>query len=299
LINIALKYIDQNERIILNNSDGAVISYLGSTEDAMFIASDMRNEILKINTDFSTNLNVRIGIHLDHVKTVKNIDGQSNIIGIGLNAAKRIMSCAKPNEILVSRSYFENAPQSTQRIAKMYDDTIDKNVDYARNRQASLVSFGQNKTVTETESSISESNLSSLNDSAFLNRINWKYTVTTLLIFITIFSVIIFTTLPHQSTIPLKKRLKIDPEKVSINLPIDLKQSKYDEKNEKNLEQQEPVKTILLKNKTKNKIYKSRDSNPKINKVKEKSIWKSLVDNLKKGQKNKCTQSEIAMRQCN
>ena len=71
MTSIALKYIDQNERIILNNSNGAVIAYLGSTENAMFIASDMRDEILKINANISSNLNLRIGIHLDHVKAEK------------------------------------------------------------------------------------------------------------------------------------------------------------------------------------------------------------------------------------
>ena len=295
MINIALKYIDQNERIILNNSDGAVIAYWGSTENAIFIANDMRDEILKI----STNLNVRIGIHLDQGKAVKNIDGQSNIIGIGINAAKRIMSCAKPNEILVSRSYFENAAQSTQRIAKMYDDSVDKNVDYARNHQASLVNAGKNNTITELQTSISAGNLSSLNDSAFLNSINWKYALTTLLIFITIFLVIKFTTLPHQSTIRIVKGINADPEKVSINLPIDLKQTKYDEKIQENLGKKESVQTELLKNKTQNKIYKPRDSNPKVNKAKEKSVWMALIANIKHGQKNKCTQSEIAMKQCN
>lgn len=167
MINVALKYIDQNERIILNNSDGAVIAYLGSTENAMFIASDMRDEILKINTNISTNLNLRIGIHLDNFKAEKNIDGQSNIIAIGINAAKRIMNSAKPNEIPVSRSYFENAPQSTQRIAIIYDDSIDKSVDYERNREAFLVNAFKNNTNTELKTPISANNLLSFDHLVF------------------------------------------------------------------------------------------------------------------------------------
>ena len=299
MINIALKYIDQNERIILNNSDGAVIAYLGSTQNAMFIESDMRDEILKINTNISTNLNLGIGIHLDNVKAEKNIDGQSNIISIGINAAKRIMNYTEPNETLASRSYFENAPESTQRIVKMYDDSINKSVDYELNRQASLVNPSKNNTITDPQTSILAGNLSSLNDSAFLNSINLKYALTTLLIFIMVFLLIRLTTLPNQSTIPIQKVLKVDPEKVAINLSIELKQTKYDEKTQENFNQKELVITEQLKNKTKSKKYKSRESNPKIKKPKEKSVWKSLIANVKQGQKNKCTQSEIAMRQCN
>ena len=108
-----------------------------------------------------------------------------------------------------------------------------------------------------------------------------------------------FTPIPHQSNIPIQRGLKVDSGKVAINLPIELKQTKYDEKTQENFNQKELVITEQLKNKTKSKKYKSRDSNLKINKAKEKSVWKLLIANIKQGQKNKCTQSEIAMRQCN
>ena len=299
MINIALKYIDQNERIILKDSDSAVIAYLGSTENAMFIESDMRDEILKINTNFSTNLNLGIGIHLENVKAEKNIDGQSNIFSIGINEAKRIMNYTEPNETLVSRSFFENAPESTQKFLKMFDDSIDKIVDYELNRQASFVIPSKNNTITGPQISISAGNLSSLNYSAFLNSINLKYALTTLLILIMVFLLIRLNTFPNQSTIPIQKVLKVDPEKVAINLPIAFKQTKYDEKTQENLKQKELVITKQLKNKTKIKKYKSKDSNLKINKAKESSVWKLLIANIKHGQKNKCTQSEIALRHCN
>ena len=302
MTSIALKYIDQNERIILNNSNGAVIAYLGSTENAMFIASDMRDEILKINANISSNLNLRVGIHLDHVKAEKKIDGQSNIIAIGINAAKRIMNSAKPNETLVSRSYFENTPESTQRVVKMYDESIDNGIDYESNREASLVDGVdgvENNAITELQTYISPNNLLSLNNSVFVNRINWKYALTTIVILITIFLLIKLTTIPHQSNIPIQRGLKVDSGKVAINLPIELKKDKYDERIQENLEQQKSVKVEPVKNKTKSKKYKSRESNPKMKKPKEKSVWKSLIANVKQGQKNKCTQSEIAMRQCN
>lgn len=108
-----------------------------------------------------------------------------------------------------------------------------------------------------------------------------------------------FTTLPHQSNVLIEKVLKVDPEKVELYLPIELKKDLYVEKIQENLEQQESVKAGPIKNKTKSKKYKSRESNPKIKNSKERSVWKSLIANIKQGQKNKCTQSEIAMRQCN
>ncbi len=295
LIKIALKFIDQNERIILKNSDGALISYLGSSEDAMLMAIEMREEILKANAKNLINLNVRSGIHLDLIKALENFDSQSNIIAIGINAAKRIISFAKPNEIIVSRSYYENASALTQSLAKMYDDGIDKNVDHVGCSQASLVITDKNITISELQKSISFNNLFSLNDSAFLKNINWKYAFKTSLIFITIFSVIKFITLPNQSTIPIVKIINADPEKVSINLPINFKRTKNDVETQDNKQQKALVKTEVIKN----KIYKSRDINSKFNKTREKSVWMTLINNIKHGQKNKCTQSEIAMKQCN
>jgi class 3 adenylate cyclase len=38
---------------------------------------------------------------------MKDLNDQLNVIGDGINAAQRVMSFAQPNQILVSRSFYE------------------------------------------------------------------------------------------------------------------------------------------------------------------------------------------------
>jgi hypothetical protein len=52
-------------------------------------------------------LQLRLGINLGPVRIVKDVNGQRNIIGDGINVAQRVMNFAAPNQILVSRSYYE------------------------------------------------------------------------------------------------------------------------------------------------------------------------------------------------
>jgi len=121
LINLGLKDVAQNERIILDTGDGAAIAFKGSPEDALFSCMTIRDEILKSNIHSAMPLYVRLGINLGPVRNVSDINGQPNIIGDGINVAQRIMSFANPNQILVSRSYYEVASRLTHEISQMFD----------------------------------------------------------------------------------------------------------------------------------------------------------------------------------
>jgi hypothetical protein len=52
-------------------------------------------------------LAVRLGVNLGPVRLVKDLNGQMNIIGDGINVAQRVMSFARPGQLLVSRSFYE------------------------------------------------------------------------------------------------------------------------------------------------------------------------------------------------
>lgn len=121
LINHALKDLAENDRIILDSGDGAAIASNGSPEDVLFIALNVRDVIIKSNITSTMPLYVRFGVNLGPVRVVKDINGRPNIIGDGINVAQRIMSFAKPNQILVSRSYYEVTSRLTQEISQMFD----------------------------------------------------------------------------------------------------------------------------------------------------------------------------------
>ena len=121
LVSYALKDIAQNDRIIVDAGDGAAIACSGSPEDALFIALAIRDEIIKNNIGNKKPLFVRFGINLGTVRVMNDINSQPNIIGDGINVAQRIMSFAQPNQILVSRSYFEITSRLSQEIAQLFD----------------------------------------------------------------------------------------------------------------------------------------------------------------------------------
>ncbi len=116
----AIKDVAVNDRIILDTGDGAAISFLGDPEDALFVGLSIRDAIFADCPSCTPRLSARIGINLGPVKLVQDINGQRNLIGDGINVAQRVMSFAKPGQILVSRSFFEVISRLSQEYAKLF-----------------------------------------------------------------------------------------------------------------------------------------------------------------------------------
>ena len=135
LISDALKDIAQNDRIIVDTGDGAAIACSGSPEDALFIALAIRDEIIKTNISSKQPLFVRFGINLGTVRVMNDINSQPSIIGDGINIAQRIMRFAQPNQILVSRSYFEITSRLSQEISQLFDYSGIKHDKYVREHE--------------------------------------------------------------------------------------------------------------------------------------------------------------------
>ncbi len=113
----ALQGVSQEERIVIDAGDGAAICLLGDPEEAVFIANALRVAIAEhAYPDFA----LRIGVNLGPVKMAKDIHGRPNIIGDGINVAQRVMSFAEPNQILVSRSYFDIVSRISEEYERLF-----------------------------------------------------------------------------------------------------------------------------------------------------------------------------------
>ena len=120
----ALKDIALNDRIVLDTGDGAAISFLGDPEDALFVAMCLR-DALKAHAgaaapDGAEGAPIRIGINLGPVRLVRDINGHPNIVGDGINVAQRIMSFARPGQILASRSYYDVVSCLSDEYARLF-----------------------------------------------------------------------------------------------------------------------------------------------------------------------------------
>lgn len=122
----AIKDIPVNDRIILDTGDGAAISFLGDPEDALFTCLSLRESMLRDRQEAgelaegAEEDSVRTGINLGPVKLVKDINGHPNIVGDGINVAQRIMSFARPGQIVVSRSYYDVVSNLATEYAKLF-----------------------------------------------------------------------------------------------------------------------------------------------------------------------------------
>jgi class 3 adenylate cyclase len=104
LLSWALENVAPRDRVVLDTGDGAGITFLGDPEDALFVAMSRR---AAARAESGGAIAVRIGINLGPVRLVKDINGQINIIGDGINVAQRVMTFAQAGQLLVSRSFYE------------------------------------------------------------------------------------------------------------------------------------------------------------------------------------------------
>lgn len=105
----ALEPVPDFDHIILDTGDGAAVTFLGAPENALFAGLRARDD---------GKLALRIGINLGPVRVVRDVNGQRNVVGDGINVAQRVMSFCDPGELLVSRSFYEVA----SRLATDYVD---------------------------------------------------------------------------------------------------------------------------------------------------------------------------------
>ena len=326
LFNIAYEYIGQTNHIILVTDTGATIAYEGPPESAMLMARDMLNEILVANKQGSISLSVCIGIHLQPVREVNDFNEQSNIIGSGINAAKRMVSRANPNEILVSRSYYENIPPSTQAISTLFNDQNDKYENHVLDYQAYLAELNLHK-VPENQSSVLNESFTSHSQPApektrFLKANSWKYALASLFIVVALFSIVELGLTPAEApskkvkTLPLEafqsSNLKTSsakpkiipeiPEIPEIKPEIPLQNANPDGKDnvseQEKVEPTDPAKPKLAKKAVKQQTKNRVDSTSEKSKTKEIISWESLKSSIRQGKKHDCTQSEIALNQC-
>jgi class 3 adenylate cyclase len=116
MITGVLAHVPEADRMILDTGDGAALCFLGDPEDALFAASNLRAAAAAAGPELA----LRIGINLGPVRMVKDVNGRPNILGDGINVAQRVMSFATPNQILVSRSYYEIVSRLSQEYAQLF-----------------------------------------------------------------------------------------------------------------------------------------------------------------------------------
>lgn len=121
LLGQALKAVPAQDRIVLETGGGAAVSFFGNPEDALTVAAALRALLQLSDPASGSVLEVRCGINLGPVKLVKDVNGQPNIVGDGLNVAQQIMAFAEAGQVLVSRAYYEVLCRLSEDHARGFD----------------------------------------------------------------------------------------------------------------------------------------------------------------------------------
>jgi len=107
LVSDALRDLPDDDAIKLDTGDGMAMCYLGAPEDVLYVAIGLRDAFIDVKSICETCYSVRMGINLGPIKLMEDINGNRNTIGDGINVAQRIMSFSRPNQLLVSRTYYD------------------------------------------------------------------------------------------------------------------------------------------------------------------------------------------------
>ena len=155
-LSIAIRDVPIGDRIILDTGDGAAISFLGDIEDALQAALSMRSSLLGEGVRMEPALLVRMGINLGPVRLVKDINGQPNIVGDGINVAQRVMGFADPGQILVSRSYYDAVSRLSQEYAGMFHYQGSRTDKHVREHEVYAIGYPGDFTSTQRSLAIKQ-----------------------------------------------------------------------------------------------------------------------------------------------
>jgi class 3 adenylate cyclase len=135
LISSALERVRQWDRVILDTGDGAAVVFLGDPEDALVAAIAAR--------DRAGPLALRMGVNLGPVRLIKDLNGQTNVIGDGINDAQRIMSFAEPGQLLVSRGFHDVLSRLSDEHARLFTRATTRTDKHVRAHELFTVAGGK------------------------------------------------------------------------------------------------------------------------------------------------------------
>lgn len=139
----AIRDVPVSDRIILDTGDGAAVNFLGDVESALTAALRLRDSLLGEDPEVEPRLLVRIGINLGPVRLVRDINGQPNIVGDGINVAQRVMAFADAGQILVSRSYYDAVSRLSPEYTGMFHYQGSRTDKHVREHEVYAIGYAQ------------------------------------------------------------------------------------------------------------------------------------------------------------
>lgn len=103
LVACVLEGLPAERHLAIDTGDGAALCFLGDPQDALAAALRLREALDAAHRPPA--LQVRCGLHIGPVRVVHDINRRINVIGDGINMARRVMDFAQPNQVLASCAF--------------------------------------------------------------------------------------------------------------------------------------------------------------------------------------------------
>jgi len=84
-----------------------------------------------------------MGINLGPVRLIKDLNGQTNVIGDGINDAQRVMSFANPGQLLVSRGFHDVVSRLSDEHARLFTRETSRTDKHVREHELFAVAGGK------------------------------------------------------------------------------------------------------------------------------------------------------------
>jgi len=118
MIGKALKGVEPDSRIAIETGDGAMaICFLGDPEEALHSALLLRD---LFDQRYGGMFSARIGLHMGPVRVVGDMHHRVNVVGDGIDVARRIMDVAKAGQVLVTRACYDVISRITDDAAGLF-----------------------------------------------------------------------------------------------------------------------------------------------------------------------------------
>jgi serine/threonine protein kinase len=105
----SIRELPETDRVILHSGGTVTVCFLGDPEDAIACALGLLHTVVREERVSAGGMAVRIGMHLGPVRLLRDINGNLNALGDGVQVARRVMGFAGDNQSLVSRSFHDVA----------------------------------------------------------------------------------------------------------------------------------------------------------------------------------------------
>lgn len=128
----ALRTMPTDDRLILDTGDGAALCFFGDPEQALYCAIRLRDGFSGGVGWPDNRMQVRFGINLGPVKLMRDVNAQLNAIGDGINDAQRVMAFADPDQILISRSFYDVVERLSEDNHRLFQYLGTRNDKHAR-----------------------------------------------------------------------------------------------------------------------------------------------------------------------